>query len=175
MIVTPLNVKKLAIVHYPDPVLKRVAEPIDAFDESLSALVERMTVLMDEDDGVGLAAPQVGLSRRLFIVRPPEDGAQVTAYVNPQFLEMEGAADAVEGCLSLPGVNVTKRRATKVVLEAQDLTGKTFRLEGKDLLARIWQHEMDHLDGRLLLDNMSDSDQIANRRAVKQMEERYRG
>jgi peptide deformylase len=93
--------------------------------------------------------------------------------VNPKVRLLDGAVEAAEGCLSLPGVTVTMRRAVAVTLDAYDVTGKPFRVPTEGLLARIWQHEYDHLDGRLIIDRMSETDQIANRRVLKQLKEDY--
>ena len=167
-----INLDALRIVHYPHAVLKQVAEPVTDFGPELEALTQRMLVLMRDNDGVGLAAPQVGLALRLFVCNVTGEPEGDFVVVNPRFTERDGVAEMAEGCLSLPGVTVTKRRATRVVLEGQDAQGQAFRREGADLAARVWQHEADHLDGRLLIDQMSEADEIANRRAVKQMKER---
>lgn len=160
---------KLRIVFYPDPILKKVCAPVTQFDSSLQNFAEGMIELMRREEGVGLAAPQVGVLIRLFVCNVtglPED-SQV--YVNPRFVDLTGAAELEEGCLSIPNVHVTMRRATTAVMEAQTTDGRTVRVEGNDLLARVWQHEADHLDGRLIVDTMSASDEISNRRPLKQL------
>ena len=95
------------------------------------------------------------------------------AFVNPTFAEMSGSEEREEGCLSIPGVTVNVRRATEVTMKARDLQGRSVEVKGSELLARIWQHEVDHLDGRLIIDRMSTSDEIANRRAIKQLKDQY--
>lgn len=160
---------KLRIVFYPDPILKKVCAPVTQFDSSLQRFAEGMIDLMRRDEGVGLAAPQVGVLIRLFVCNVtglPED-SQV--YVNPRFADLTGAGEAEEGCLSIPDVHVTMRRATTAVIEAQTTDGKAVRVEGSDLLARVWQHEADHLEGRLIVDTMSVSDEISTRRVLKQL------
>ena len=161
------------LVYYPDPVLKRACSPVAAFEPRVDALARRMLAVMREAKGVGLAAPQVGVSIRLFVCNPTGEPEDDLVVVNPRLIELSGASEQEEGCLSLPGVNVTIRRATRVVVEAQDASGKPLHLEADDVLARIVQHEVDHLDGKLITHRMSDADEIANRRAIKQLEETY--
>jgi peptide deformylase len=169
------DLRKLRIRHFPDPVLSRVTAPIAVFDEKLRNLALRMLELMREAKGVGLAAPQVGLGIRLFVCNPTGEEKDDMAFVNPRFTDLVGNEEREEGCLSIPGVTVNVRRATQVTMEAIDLQGQPLTVQGVDLLARIWQHETDHLDGRLIIDRMSTSDEIANRKAIKQLKEQYRG
>lgn len=164
---------KLCIVHYPDPVLKKVCAPVEVFDAKLKRLADRMLELMHQGRGIGLAAPQVGVLSRILVSNPTGEAEDDLICVNPRLVELTGAEDGEEGCLSIPGVIVTKRRAARVVMEAFDTDGKPFAVAGEDLRARVWQHEFDHLEGRLLTDHMSTADEIANRRAVKQLKEEY--
>lgn len=164
---------KLRIHRHPDPVLRKVAQPILEFPAQLEAVARRMLELMRQEEGVGLAAPQVGLGLRLFVCNVDGDPAHDLVCINPTFVALDGAEEKEEGCLSLPGVKVVMRRAARAVLEAFDLQGRTFRVEGEGLAARVWQHESDHLDGRLIIDNMSTTDEIANRRALRQMAKDY--
>lgn len=161
---------RLRILLYPNPALRRICRPVESFDDQLKTLANRMIALMREQRGVGLAAPQLGVLIRLFICNSTGEPHDDRIWVNPVPVEMEGAAEAEEGCLSIPGINVIKRRATRVVIEAQDIDGKTVRTEATDLLARIWQHEIEHLDGRLVIDDMSEADELTNRRIIKQLE-----
>ncbi len=163
----------LRITLFPDPILRKACAPVREFGGDLKSLADRMLVLMREAKGVGLAAPQIGLSIRLFVCNVTEDAANDMVFVNPVFEERTGAIDAEEGCLSIPGVNVMMRRATRVVMKAYDAYGKSFERTDEQLLARVWQHETDHLDGKLIVDNMSATDEIANRRALKQLEADY--
>jgi peptide deformylase len=167
----PTDYSKLAIVHHPDPVLRRKAAAVRRFDADLRRLADRMLELMREAPGVGLAAPQVGQSIRLFVANPtgqPEDDG---VFVNPVLSQPFGELDDYEeGCLSLPGVRGTIRRPKGITISAQDLEGKPFTLTSDQLAARVWQHETDHLDGVLILDRMSRIDKLANRRAVKELE-----
>lgn len=167
------NLDKLRILHYPNPVLKKMSREVDAIDDEVKALADRMFTLMHDAQGLGLAAAQVGVSVRVFVCNITGEDGEDRVFINPRVLETEGAEDREEGCLSVPGVNVTLRRATKVVLEVTDMDGQVVRTSGSDLEARVWQHEMDHLNGRLITENMSATDEIANRRAVKQLEAEY--
>jgi peptide deformylase len=146
----------LEIRIYPDPVLRRVAEPVTDFDEKLARLVHDMAETMYGSPGVGLAAPQVGVSRRLFVIditSPQRENLLV--FVNPEIVEREGEITWEEGCLSFPDIHTEVQRTRRLVVRAQDVEGETFELEAEDLLAVAIQHELDHLDGRLLIDNMS--------------------
>lgn len=167
------NLDNLRIVYYPDPVLKKVADEVVTFDQNLNALAHKMIDLMHGAKGVGLAAPQVGVSLRLFVCNPTGEEGDDRIIVNPKFVDLTGAAELEEGCLSLPGVTVNMRRATTVNMEAFDVEGHPIEMTAQDLTARIWQHETDHLDGRLIIDRMSESDEIQNRRAIRQLRDDY--
>jgi peptide deformylase len=147
--------KQLALAQirqYPDPVLRMRARPVEAVDSDVRRLAERMTQLMIDANGVGLAATQVGVLRRIFVFRQRDD-EEATALVNPSVVE--GGTELVtedEGCLSLQGVLVPVERRVAVTVEAVDLGGKQVRLELDGYEARVVQHELDHLDGVLILD-----------------------
>ena len=146
------------IRQYPDPALRLQAADVEEFDDDLRRLAERMTHLMTEANGIGLAATQVGVLRRLFVCRlGEEDEEELLAFANPVVV---GAAEeresADEGCLSLQGVLVPVERAATLTLEAQDLFGEPVRVELEGLDARVVQHELDHLDGVLILDQTTD-------------------
>ena len=128
-----------------------------------------MLELMRAAEGVGLAASQVGVSIRLFVCNATGDPKDDRIYVNPKLSDLTGVTEDPEGCLSIPRVSITMRRATGAVLKALDLEGKPLQENAEQTLARIWQHEADHLDGRLITDNMSSADQIANRRVLKEL------
>jgi len=168
--------EQLRIVHYPDPVLRAECPPLAPEDldqpdklEELEALARRMGILLLQHEGVGLAAPQVGVSIRMFIVNADGEPGREKVYINPRFIELLGQAEADEGCLSLPGVTVPVRRATEVVIRAVGLDGRQFEETAEGLLARVWQHESDHIDGRLLLDHMSTESRMVNRRVVDEL------
>jgi peptide deformylase len=145
----------LALVRqYPDPVLRMKAGDVEDFDDSVTDLVERMTMLMNEARGVGLAAPQLGVLRRVLVYRTAEDEA-VTALVNPRIVSSgDESESAEEGCLSLGAATVVVEveRPIAVTLEAQTAEGEPVRLEAEGLQARVIQHEVDHLDGVLIID-----------------------
>ncbi len=165
--------EELKIILYPDPRLKKVSKPIATFDASLKTLTDRMFALMREARGVGLAAPQVGLNIRLFVLNAtgnPEDDA---VYVNPVLSDGEGEEEAEEGCLSLPELHVQVWRAKTMHIEAQTLTGEPFAQDANGYLARIWQHESDHLDGTLISERMGPVAKLANRKLMRDLEEKY--
>jgi len=152
-----VNSQPLALRFYGDPILRRKGVPVVAFDAGLRERVEAMFECMYREAGIGLAAPQVGLEQRLFVVDVEgDDGARVKrAFVNPVIRERKGAFVAEEGCLSIPGIRADVKRADFVVVDAIDEWGQPFRLETHGLLSRAIQHEMDHLDGILFIDRLS--------------------
>jgi peptide deformylase len=137
---------------YPDPVLRMRAHEVEEFDDDLRQLAERMTGLMGEAAGVGLAANQVGVLRRMFVFQPTVED-EPRAMVNPEIVERsdETVLDD-EGCLSMQGVLVPVDRTLRVTIEARDLDGEEVRLELEGMSARVVQHELDHLDGTLIID-----------------------
>ena len=164
----------LYIIHYPDPRLRKLCEPVTEFDEQLARRVQQMLELMKTGKGVGLAAPQVGLLQRFFVMNPTGQPGDDQVFVNPELSALTGMAEAEEGCLSLPDVHVLRRRAKRCRIRAFDVTGRPIDRTADELLARIWQHETAHLDGGLIIDSMNDTDQIANKKAVLQLETDYR-
>ena len=149
---------KLTVRTFPDPVLKEKAGPVETFDENLVTLVRDMAETMYAEDGVGLAAPQVGVSKRLVVIDVGDAetrGKELLVLVNPEIVAREGAIEWEEGCLSLPGMTVKTRRSAQVKVKAQDAHGTPFEIEGDELLAIALQHELDHLEGVLLLDKAS--------------------
>ena len=139
------------IRQYPDAALRLRAREVETFDGELATLVERMTRLMHDAQGVGLAANQVGVLRRVLVFQPADEG--VTALVNPRIVERSSELETdSEGCLSLQGVRVPVERSVHVSVEARDEKGSELRLELSELAARVLQHELDHLDGVLILD-----------------------
>ena len=139
------------IRQYPDVALRMKAHEVSDFDEDLVQLVERMEILMHDAQGVGLAATQIGMLRRVFVFEPDENGPH--AVVNPRLVDPSDEQETdEEGCLSLQGVRVPVERATKVILEGVDPGGAEVRWELEGLSARVVQHELDHLDGVLIID-----------------------
>ena len=171
----PIDPSKLRLMYFPSPVLKRRAMDVTDFGPGLGALTRRMLAVMREGNGVGLAGPQVGVPARVFVCNVTGEPDGDLVFVNPTFVELSGAEEKEEGCLSIPGVHVTMRRAVRATIAACDVYGKSFMLGATGLLARAWQHEVDHLDGRLIIDNMSPTDEIANRRILRQLRKDYAG
>jgi peptide deformylase len=144
------------IRQYPDAALRLTANDVVDFDDDLRRLADRMVSLMHDAQGVGLAATQVGILRRLFVFELGEDGAH--AVVNPRIVERgDETASEPEGCLSLQGVRVPVERATRLTLEGKDPNGENVRWELEGLGARVVQHELDHLDGVLIIDRTDDA------------------
>ena len=143
----------LKVRRYGDPVLRRRARDVEAVTPELRRLVEDMTDTMYDEVGIGLAAPQVGVSVRLMVVAD-EEGLGVQALVNPTITEQGGLVTAEEGCLSLPGIFAPVTRAEWVALEARDLDGAPVPIKARGLRARVFQHEIDHLDGVLFIDRL---------------------
>lgn len=165
---------KPSLVIYPDTRLRKVCPPVKRFDASLRELAEEMLKLMVVKRGIGLAGPQVGFMHRMFVCNltgQPEDSMVI---VNPEIVDMVGAEEGEEGCLSIPTVNVPVRRAEKCIMRACDLEGTMHEMSGEGLLARVWQHETDHLDGRLILDRTNDTAKLSVRRTLKDLESKHR-
>jgi peptide deformylase len=142
-----------------DPVLRETAAPVEHFDEALKALVDDLFETMDAEEGAGLAAPQVGVSLRVFVVDARQGGGGRNsrfALVNPRIVEHSDEVEAApEGCLSIPGVSEVVRRPAQVTMEGFDVEGAPLRVTGDELLGRALQHELDHLDGVLFIDHLS--------------------
>ena len=145
------------IVKYGEAVLEKPAEPVGVFDEKLKKLIADMFDSMYEAHGVGLAAPQIGISRRVAVVDVTfkEDPTARLVLVNPQILHTEGKQNGTEGCLSIPEFRENVTRPKKVTVRAQDAEGKWFEHTGEDLLARAFMHETDHLNGKLYIAHIS--------------------
>jgi peptide deformylase len=136
-------------------VLRRKAEPVETFDEELKRLIADMFETMYEAEGVGLAAPQIGISRRLIVVDVNDEEQPPFALINPHIVEESVAREkGEEGCLSIPGISGPVERAARVVVEGLDAEGNTVRISGGELLARCLQHEIDHLNGVLFIDHL---------------------
>ena len=147
----------LPIRMYPDPILRKRCAPVKNFDEDLQSLVEDMVETMYAAPGIGLAAPQVGVEKRLALVdlSVGEDPEQLFVFANPEILESQGSEKDVEGCLSIPGFTDKVTRPKEVRLRAQDLHGESFEIVAEDWLARAICHELDHLNGVLFVDRLT--------------------
>ena len=144
------------ILVYPDPFLSRKASPVAAVDEKVRTLIRDLFETMYDADGIGLAAPQVGVGKRVIVVdvSPVDETAAPVALVNPEIVAREGLCVGMEGCLSIPGVQGEVLRAEPVVVRGLDGGGDPVRLEAGGILSRALQHEIDHLDGVLFIDRI---------------------
>jgi peptide deformylase len=142
--------------YYGDPALRKRGAPVESFDPELRDLVNDLFEVMYREKGVGMAAPQLGESARVFVVDVEDDeGRTKRVFVNPVITRREGTMVGEEGCLSIPGYREDVKRAAVIDVEAKDETGRTFTLTAEGLLARAIQHELDHLDGILFIDRLS--------------------
>lgn len=145
------------VVKYPDPVLAKRGEAVSSFDADLKYLVDEMFDSMYAAQGIGLAAPQISISKRIAVIDVSfkKDPAQKIALINPEIVGREGKQLEEEGCLSLPDIREKVQRAAHVKVRAQNTSGEWFEVEGDELLARALQHEIDHLDGILFIERIS--------------------
>jgi peptide deformylase len=162
----------LKIVKYPDPVLSQPGEPVTEFNDELRRLVADMFETMYAAQGIGLAAPQVGISKRLTVIdlslgKDPKDKLVL---INPEVISSEGRLYEEEGCLSFPEIREKVVRAAKVRIRAQDEHGKWFEMDGEELLSRAMQHEIDHLDGVLFIFRMSPLKRNLNLRKIRKLQ-----
>ena len=172
-----VNPVDLRIVLHPDPILRARTKAVDPSDVNVLAVANRMLELMHEAEGVGLAAPQVGLPWRLFVTNAGKvDDDTDRVYMNPTLTlkRGEGLSNPLtlheEGCLSLPGIHADVRRPRWARIDATERNGDEFTFEDDGFLARVWQHEFDHLEGVMILDRMGPAAKIVNRRAIRDLE-----
>lgn len=163
------------LVYIGNPILRQKAKKLHRFDTSLPKLVQDMFETMCANNGVGLAAPQIALSIRLFVVEctdPETDKHYKVAMANPEIIKAEGEQRGVDGCLSIPGYyGVNVRRAARVVVRGQDMRGRSMRVDAEGYFAWALQHEIDHLDGILYLDRLDDPGDLREVRPGEQIEE----
>ena len=168
-----MDVDKCCITHFPAPVLEGVAVSVDEIADDIRRLVDRMIDVMIEQKGIGLAAPQIGVGLRIFVVSVDGTKENAKVYINPE-LEVFGSLEAnEEGCLSVPGVFAAIKRYRKCVVTATDLDGNRFTEEANGLQIRAFQHEYDHLEGTLIKDRMGQAQLISARRQLRELRERY--
>jgi peptide deformylase len=146
---------RLNILHYPDPRLRKPALPVETVDDRIRTLVDDMLETMYAAPGIGLAATQVNVQKRIVVMDVSEEKNHPLTFINPTLLEREGESESEEGCLSVPGFYETVRRAGRVRVSALDRDGEPFELDASGLLAVCIQHEIDHLDGKLFVDYLS--------------------
>ena len=144
------------ILEFPDPRLRTRAEPVTRFDAALGTLIDDMLETMYAAPGIGLAATQVDVHKRLIVIDISEEHNEPLVLINPEILAREGEAQTEEGCLSVPGIFDDVKRSAKIRVRAQDRNGESFEREHEGVLAVCIQHEMDHLEGRLFVDYLSD-------------------
>lgn len=179
----PVDPSRLQIVSYPAPVLRQKAIPVPEVTDEVRAVARRMIELMRQAEGIGLAAPQVGLPWRMFVVHVPEGDdrsasgdpisatAAPTVYINPVLTGLIGKLiPHEEGCLSLPDVRGEVLRPEVATIRAMGTDGREFTQHGAGLLARCWQHENDHLDGVLIIDRMTPLSRMSNKAAIRELE-----
>ena len=143
------------ILHFPDPRLRKKATPIDVVDDEIKQLADDMLETMYDAPGIGLAATQINVQKRILVIDVSEDKTSPLVFINPEIIKQEGEREYQEGCLSVPESYEVVTRADTVTVKALDRNGKSFELAATDLLATCIQHEIDHLDGKLFVDYLS--------------------
>jgi len=173
----PTVIGPLDLVEYPHPALRRPAKPLVRIDADVCGAVERMFDIMYEAQGIGLAANQVALPYRLFIVNctGQRGEGEELVFINPSLSRPRGTAVQEEGCLSLPGVRMDVRRPERIVIDAWSLAGEPIHLDVDGLLARVVQHEFDHLEGRLFTDRLPEAAALEVKRALESFREVFVG
>lgn len=161
----------LNILQFPDPRLRTIARPVEQVDDAIRKFADDMLETMYAAPGIGLAATQVNVDKRVIVLDVSEDKSQPLYLINPEILELQGVEEMEEGCLSVPGIYETVQRADQVRIRALGLDGEPFEMEANDLLAVCIQHEIDHLDGKLFVDYLS---QLKRTRIRKKLEKDQR-
>lgn len=169
---TKTTMPVLEILHFPDPRLRVKAQPVLQIDDEIRRIVEDMYETMYANNGVGLAATQVGIHRQIFVMDVSEARDKRYCVINPEILSREGVQLDTEGCLSVEGAFDKVKRAKKVRMRGMDLEGKTFELEGTELMAACIQHEVDHLNGVLFIDHLSRLKQERIRKKIEKIQRR---
>jgi peptide deformylase len=162
------------IAIYPEPVLRQKAKPLTEITRETYQKVAEMMELMCQAHGIGLAAPQVGWSVRLFIIDANGSSTGEKVFINPTIIEETGEVNKEEGCLSFPGILIKVSRAQRIKAHAYNLKGKKIEIEAEGLAARAWQHELDHLNGCLFIDKMSPANRLAISNQIKEFERAYK-
>jgi peptide deformylase len=159
------------ILHFPDPRLRTVAKSVAEVDDTIKTLVDDLAETMYDAPGIGLAATQINVHQRVIVIDINQDKNELHVFINPEILEKRGEEEMEEGCLSVPGIYETVRRADWVRVRAQDRDGNNFELETDGLLAVCIQHEIDHLDGKVFVDYLS---RLKQQRIQKKLEKQSR-
>jgi peptide deformylase len=173
-----IDFDKCRITHYPDEVLAKSAKPVEKIDDNIRQLVEKMTEIMRANKGIGFAAPQAGVSLRLFIISLDGSKENIRVYINPTvtpIVEKSGTSfqENEEGCLSVPGIYTKIRRYKKCTVTATDLLGNKFTEEAEGLYARCLQHEYDHIEGTTIANRMSATAKIKHRKQLNKLKEKH--
>lgn len=168
-----IDISKCRITHYPADVLAGQAQPIDEIDDNIRQLVEKMTEIMLEKKGVGLAGPQAGVALRVFIISLDGTREGVKVYINPTVTTEGKLASMEEGCLSVPEVSTKIQRYEQCSVTATDLAGNEFTEEADGLYARCLQHEYDHIEGITIVNRMGSAARIMHRRQIKKLVEEH--
>ena len=169
----------MKVVKYPNPLLNKVSKEIENIDKDIKILAEKMFETMYENNGVGLAGPQVGISKRIFVINiHPKDENKDKAkneivFINPVLSNFAGEQEEVEGCLSVPGINKLVKRAKSVTVTATNLAGEEFTLNVEGFFAQAVQHEYDHLEGILFIQRLSESEQIGIKSVLNSLKQKY--
>ncbi len=162
---------KREILHFPDPRLRNLARPVEEVDDEIRQLVDDMFETMYDAPGIGLAAIQINVAKRVIVVDVSEDKSEPLCFINPEILEKEGEETMDEGCLSVPEIYETVTRAEKIRVRALDREGESFEMDADGLLAVCIQHEIDHLEGKLFVDYLSN---LKRQRIRKKLEKQSR-
>jgi len=166
----------MKIVPYPHPALRTKADAVAMIDQEIQTLAQEMVELMYEHEGLGLAAPQVAVGKRLIVMNfagDEEEKDQEFIAINPVIMEMKGAIEEREGCLSFPGLYAKVRRYRQVKVQAYNLKGELYEMTCTDLAARVWQHEIDHLDGVLFIDKLGLVAKLSTKKAIEEFQEDF--
>lgn len=158
------------ILHYPDPRLRRRAEPVTQVDAQIRAVVDDMLDTMYQAPGIGLAAPQIDVLKRIIVIDTSETKDDLHVFINPEIVSRDGEQTLEEGCLSVPGIYDNVTRAQRITVRALDREGQPFELEASGLLATCVQHEVDHLEGKLFVDYLSRLKQQRIRKKLQKQE-----
>jgi len=164
-----MNIENCQITHYPAQVLAKPAQPVEKIDDDIRRLVGKMTEIMFENKGIGLAAPQAGVALRLFIISLDQTRENLKVYINPTVTTSGRLIQLEEGCLSVPGIYTKTKRYEKATVTATDLDGNEFTEDAEGLYARCLQHEYDHIEGITIADKMGSAARIANRKQLKKL------
>ena len=171
MIRDGIHMALLEILHFPDPRLRNIAQPVQTVDDDIRQLLDDMLDTMYAAPGIGLAATQLNIDKRVVVIDVSEEKDQPLCLINPEILGLEGVEEMEEGCLSVPGVYEMVQRADQVRLRALDRNGQSFEMQAGGLVAVCIQHEIDHLDGKLFVDYLS---QLKRTRIRKKLEKEQR-